>query len=514
MDKGYGTLRASAIVFLASACTMVLELVAGRILAPYIGVSLYTWTSIIGVVLAGIALGNYLGGRLGDKYGSPFLLTCIFFAGGLASLAILPETIILNTKPLPGSFHLMTRSTLYTLLLFFLPTFVLGMVTPVVIKLNLNNVQRTGRTVGTIYAVSTFGAILGTFATGFVLISSLGTRAILWGVAIVLLITGGLVSAWWKQIAKWGLTVFVLVAYVAAFTWRESYAAPVMRESNYYSINISEIQNQGRTVKYLALDALIHSYIDPKDPVFLGYAYEKTFAQMAEYESATRPDFRTLFIGGGGYSFSRYLETEYPSSQVEVAEIDPAVTETVYDYLALPRTTRIKTTNSDARIFLMDRPGNPKFDIVVGDAFNDKSVPYHLTTYEFNEVVKSHMSDDGIYMVNVIDDMAQGRFLVSLMRTLRESFQYVYLHMPENAQVLYGPGTYVIVASNAPIDAGRYQTAVDKVEHILIADNQDPISGSLVQMEDLPPGVPINTAVFLTDDFVPVDNMIAPLFAH
>lgn len=507
METGYGTLKASALVFLASACTMVLELIAGRILAPYIGVSLYTWTSIIGVVLTGIALGNYLGGRIGDKYGSPFLLTCIFFAGGLTSLAILPETIILNNSPLPNDYHLMTKSTLYTLMLFFLPTCVLGMVTPVVIRLNLASIQRTGRTVGTIYAISTFGAILGTFATGFVLISWFGTRSILWGVAIVLLLTGIFASASWKKIVKWGLTVFMIAAYLAAFTWRDNFAVTVLKETNYFSINIQDINLQGKTVKYLSLDRLIHSYIDLNDPTFLGYDYEKVFAQLTAYKFASKPNFRALFIGGGGYSFSRYVEVMYPSSEIEVIELDPAVTQVVHDYLALPRDTRIKTINSDARIFFIETRPSGKYDLVMGDAFNDMSVPYHLTTFEFNEIIKRSMQPDGIYMINVIDDLTQGQFLVSLMRTLRESFENVYLFFPDTALESRGAGTYVTAAANRPINMEELLAAAR-------ARDLETGSGKMVKLEELPAAIPMQNAVFLTDNYVPVDNMVAPLFIH
>ncbi|MBI4330883.1 MAG: fused MFS/spermidine synthase [Chloroflexi bacterium] len=507
MEKGYGTLKASVLVFLASACTMVLELIAGRILAPYIGVSLYTWTSIIGVVLTGIALGNYLGGRLGDRYGSPLMVTCIFLGGGLTSLAILPETLILNNSPLPYEFHLMTKTTLYTLMLFFLPTCILGMVTPVVIRLNLANIARTGRTVGTIYAISTFGAILGTFATGFVLIASFGTRSILWGVAVLLLLTGIFASASWHKIIKWGLSVFVIVAYLAAFTWRDNFAAPVLKESNYFSINIQDTTIQGKTVKYLSLDRLIHSYIDLNDPTFLGYDYEKVFAQLTAYKAGAKPNFRALFIGGGGYSFSRYLEVIYPSSEIDVVEIDPAVTEVVYDYLALSRDTRIKTINSDARIFFIENRPTAKYDLVMGDAFNDMSVPFHLTTYEFNELIKRSMRPDGIYMVNVIDDLTQGRFLASLMKTLRESFEYVYLFLPDGALDSRGAGTYVAAAAVQPIDMNRFASVV-------LANDLDLANGQMVRFEELPAAIPVSEAVFLSDNYVPVDNMVAPLFIH
>ncbi len=507
MEKGYEIVEAGILVFMASACSMVLELVAGRILAPYIGVSLYTWTSIIGVVLAGIAIGNYLGGKIGDRYGSPLMVTCIFLAAGLASLAILPATSILNNSPLPYSLHLMTKSTLYTLMLFFLPTCILGMVTPVVIKLILGNLQKTGSTVGTVYAISTFGAILGTFATGFVLISLFGTRSIIWGIAIVLLVLGVFASGSWKNLAKWALTLFVIAAYAFLFTLRDSYAAPGIRESNYYSINIQDTTVQGRNVKYISLDRLIHSYVDLEDPTFHGYDYEKIFAQLAAYAIADKKNANIFFVGGGGYAFSRYMEATYPAATLEVVEIDPVVTEVAHDYLGLSRNTRIKTVNSDARIFLMQKHGGPSYDLVVGDAFNDMSVPYHLTTYEFNEHVKRNMSPDALYMVNVIDDLNQGRFVASLLYTLRRSFEYVYLYVPNTVVESTGPGTYVIVATNRLID-------MDKLMAVVASPDQPPPAGKFVRWEELSSVLQMREPVFLSDNYVPVDNMVAPLFTH
>lgn len=506
MEKGNGIYKASVLVFMASACSMVLELVAGRILAPYIGVSLYTWTSIIGVVLAGIAIGNYLGGKIGDRWGSPFVLTCIFIAGGVASLAILPVTSLMNTKPLPYEFHLMTKSTLYTLMLFFLPTCVLGMVTPVVIKLNLGTLQKTGSTVGTIYAISTFGAILGTFATGFILISLFGTRSIIWGIAGILLILGIFASASWKRLTKWTLILFMIAVYSGFFTLRDSYAAPVLMESNYYSINIQDTTVQGRNVKYISLDRLIHSYVDLEDPTFHGYDYEKTFARLSAYIGSANPGMNVLFIGGGGYAFSRYMEVTYPEAVLEVVEIDPAVTGVAYDHLGLSRNTRIKTLNSDARIFLMQRTSGAPYSLVVGDAFNDMSVPYHLTTYEFNEHIKRNITADGLYMINVIDDLQEGRFVSSLLHTLRGSFEYVYLYLTNTVQGSSGPGTYVIVASNRTID-------MERLAGIEVLAGEQP-DGRFVRLEEVPAIVPMREPVFLQDDYVPVDNMIALLFTH
>src|SRR5512143_2259921 len=185
--------KPTLIVFVSNTCVMVLELVAGRMIAPYVGVSLYTWTSVIGVVLAGISLGNYLGGWLADRWASLRLLGLIFLLGGLSAFGtLLAEGV---GDQLPASWPMVVQIIVLTAALFFLPSMILGAVSPVVAKLAVRDLRRTGRTVGRIYAAGTVGSIVGTFATGFVLISAFGTHAIVWGVALVLIAMGVLFLA-------------------------------------------------------------------------------------------------------------------------------------------------------------------------------------------------------------------------------------------------------------------------------------------------------------------------------
>jgi predicted membrane-bound spermidine synthase len=179
------------VVFVASGCTLVLELVAGRILAPFVGVSIHTWTSIIGVVLAGISLGSYLGGALADRAGSGRTLGILLAAGGLASLAVLPLAGGLAVIA-PRSYPLVLRVVLLTSLLFFLPSLLLGMIPPLAIKLTLGDLGRAGNAVGRVYAASTVGSLAGTFLTGFVLIAHVGTRAVILSVGLTLVVLGAL----------------------------------------------------------------------------------------------------------------------------------------------------------------------------------------------------------------------------------------------------------------------------------------------------------------------------------
>jgi len=179
-------IKANMVVFIASFCTLVIELVAGRIMAPYVGVSLYTWTSIIGVVLAGISIGAYLGGWIADRYPRSSTLGWLLFLSGIGAFSISPLTNLVGGAEWQAS--LMTRILLITAIVFFVPSCLLGMISPVVVKLTLNNLEKTGNVVGKIYAFSTLGSILGTFATGFYLISWMGTRQILFTMGIILIV--------------------------------------------------------------------------------------------------------------------------------------------------------------------------------------------------------------------------------------------------------------------------------------------------------------------------------------
>jgi len=150
------------------------------------------------------------------------------------------------------------------------------------------------------------------------------------------------------------------------------------------------------------------------DPTKLVYQYEAVYETLTHALAPERADWSAFFVGGGGYTFPRYLEIVYPGVAVDVAEIDPEVTRAAHEALGLPRDTRIATWNMDARNFVRDRARRvadsnaPKYEFVYGDAFNDLGVPYHLTTRGFNDALASIMSPDGVYLINVIDVYREG----------------------------------------------------------------------------------------------------------
>jgi len=486
-------LTAILIVFLSNFCTLVLELVAGRLMAPRVGVNLYTWTSVIGVILAGISLGNYVGGRLADRRASRGLLAAMFVLSAAASLSVLLTVQFIGAPG--GRLPVIAGVLLAFTAVFLLPAAVLGTISPIVVKLTLTNLDQTGSVVGRLYAAGALGSIVGTFATGFFLISQFGTRAIVLGVAGVLLLVGLLVgwfAGWRGRQLVGGVGLFVgLLGLVWAAGGLQS---DCLRETNYFCIQIrpDKVNPQRR---HLLLDRLTHSIVDLDDPTKLLYRYEQVYAEVV---NALTPPGKTpsaLFIGGGGYVFPRYLEAAYPGSRLDVVEIDPAVTAVNYQFLGLSPQTTIVSINEDARRYLNHLPPGTHYDLILGDAFNDVSVPYHLTTREFNEQIAAHLSDDGLFLANIIDGRALN-FFRAYVYTLQQTFPYVYA-----APTVGTPGeirrqTFVIVAARQDLAAAM--SANPLVETFLTQAELDAI------LKQAP-------SILLTDDFVPVDNLLEPL---
>jgi spermidine synthase len=502
-DTGWPNTRLwqpNLIVFISNACIMILELVAGRIIAPHVGVSLYTWTSIIGVVLAGISLGNYLGGRLADRWASLRLLGGVFLLGGLSSIGILSVDML--PARIPDGWPIIAEILTIASALFFIPSLILGTISPIVARLAVRDLAKTGSTVGKIYAAGTLGSIVGTFATGFVLISWFGTHVIVWGVALVL-ISLGLVFLLRGSRPLMLLAALILAAgslRVQSQGWLRGLCT---RESNYFCIRVDEDERNGKPVRVLTLDRLVHSYTSLTDPTQLVYTYEQMYAQATAYRAQEEHHLRALFIGGGGYTFPRYMEALYPQSDIDVIEIDPAVTQVAHDMLGLDRATRVVTFNEDARMFLRREPAQA-YDLIIGDAFNDFSVPYHLTTKQFNDRVSAWLADDGLYLVNIIDGH-RGDFLRAFVHTLRHTFRHVYVAPTTESWRRLARGTFVLIASDVPLERAAQETASAD-------EGESPLTRLMLDQEEVDALLTGGRVVLLTDQYAPVDQMLAPVF--
>ena len=493
---GLGSRLAVGLAFFGSACLLILEIVGGRLLAPTLGVSLYTWTSVIGVVLAGVSLGNYLGGRLADSRPSRSTVAVIYLAGSIASLAILGLVRTIDALQLPSGAPAIVQVLWLTAILFFVPATVISSATPVLTRLSLHSVSEGGRVVGRIQAAAAAGSILGTFLTGFVLISEFGTRRIVAGVAVTLLLLAIAARPPWVRGRVFELGS--LLAVILAVGWVST--SDCVRESNYYCIKVKKVRVGVATgsgtaqasgdFRALYLDRLLHGVVDLSDPTALYYAYEQVYAQAIASVKPPLSRIDSLFLGGGEYAFPRYVDAQYRGS-TDVVEIDPAVTRVARSHLGLNPSRRMRIHHEDARRFLTSLPAQRAYDIVLGDTFNDYSVPFQLTTREFNDVLARHMRSDGLYLMNVID-AEHNDFLRSVVRTLGETFPFV--------TVLAAPGTW-------PPTTTRETSVVVAAKHAPAR----PLPGAVSQAE-LEAFVSGGHSVLLTDDHVPVDQLLAPVF--
>ena len=495
---------ASLLVFLSSAAVLVLELLAARLLIPYVGNTIETYTAIIGVVLAGIALGTWLGGRAADRTAPRRLLAPLLGASGALAAFTVPIVDVLGTGLRgTGPATAVILSTLAVLV----PAAVLSAVTPVVIKLQLDSLERTGSVVGRLSAISTFGGIAGTFLTGFVLVALFPTRATI-RVLAVLLVLGGVVVAIGLARAGAGralgrlgadgstplLGIAPLVLAALAIGASLATDGPCEEESTYYCIAVRE-DPRSDSGRVLWLDTLPHSHVDLDDPTVLSFTYTAWYGDAI---GALAPDgrpLRALHIGAGGLTMPRYLRSEHPGSMQVVLELDPAVIAIADERLGFTPGDDVRIVTGDARRAVSDlvasaATGAP-FDLVIGDAFGGIAVPWHLTTREFTADLQALMAPDSIYILNIIDHGPRD-LLHAEVATIGDVFAHVAVLERADGR----GGNHVVIASDRPLP-------LDAIVARNRARGRDDV---LVSGDAL--AIRLAGAPLLTDDRAPVDQLL------
>lgn len=468
------------VVFVASAAVLILEIVAGRILAPYVGVTLQSFTGIIGTVLAAIALGAWVGGRLADRSDPMAALGPVLAIGGV--LAVLsPAAVYLVGPSLRGASPITTVGL--AAIGFFAPAAVLSMVTPLAAKIQLTSLSSTGSVVGSLSAVGTSGALFGTFVTGFVLIAAVPSRPITWfvGGALVLLSVTVTVpsSRRWILVGS-GVLVISILASAAS-------AGVCEIETAYYCVRV-EVDPARASGRTLIMDTSRHSYVDVEDATYLGFRYARAMAAVVEVSLHDGP-IDALFVGGGGFTLPRYLQ-EIHGGTSTVLELDPHLVGISEERLGLVRGEWLRVEIGDARLTIQDEASSA-YDLVVGDAFSSLAVPWHLTTEEFLGEVLDTLRPHGIYVMNVIDRPA-ARFVHAEMQTLGAVFDHVAVIAPEAYLDGSLGGNFVLVGSSLPLDRFGLEAVMPDGELVLI--DADALAWSA-------------GAIVLTDEFAPTDQL-------
>jgi spermidine synthase len=490
---------AIALVTGTSAAVLVLEILAGRLLAPYVGVSLETFTGIIGTILAGIAVGAWVGGVAADHIDPRRLLPVLLVLGGALAIATIPIVRVLGDGSGSGGGIRILVLTGFG----FLPSAtVLSAVPPAVIKLQLMDLASTGTTVGRLSAWSTAGALFGTFFTGFVLVAAAAVTTLIVAVGVALIVSG--VAMWLgtrtassaEMLGIGGLAVVSLIGVVTV-------DSPCETQTAYYCLSVVEDpdHDSGRT---LVLDDLRHSYVDLADPTFLEFWYIRRIVDAIEAHAAS-PDgpIDAVYLGGGAFTVPRYVRATRPGSDQTILEIDGDLVDVVEERIDFDRRDDVEIIVGDGRL-AVDDLADDSADVVVGDAFGSRAVPFHLATEEFLGDVARVVRDDGIYVANIIDGPDE-RFLRAEAATIAEVFEHVV--------VVRGPGIVtgrngnsVVVASASPLNveslAQRLATDADPGE----GPDPDRTVGEILTGDELRRY--LDGATILTDDYAPVDQLI------
>ncbi len=561
-----------ALAALAGAALLIVEVIAARVAATRLGTSVYTWTSVIGVVLFALGAGNALGGRLADRHEPKHLLSTLLMAASVTVATCLwTPALMIAIAAGDGSWMLLTLASIAAA--FFVPAFAIGTLTPVIVRAALTDPSVDGRTVGRLYAVGTAGAVAGSILTGYVLIPLLQVQLLITllalGLAVVSFKLGGTRQVPW--IASLALLVLVILLPIDAVRdvglrlgVREDAPGSHVEDSRYFHIavepydvrwvrlpeplelrylatdpllrdqlsfarhprrvfwrgpmterqrdrlveSVQEIGNREamrklyeRTkhrMRVLSLDRFGHGFVDLDDPLWLEYEYEILYGGLVRALWPQREEMvRCFFIGGGAYTLQRRLATLHRNTALWTAEIDPAVTRVAREHLGYAKAFHTVAA-WDARSVL--RTWNlPPFDFVFGDAFHDLGVPWHLTTLECARDVKKSLTPGGVYLVNMIDVFRSGRFLGAMLCTLEAVFEHVdVLSMGKRED--HAQETFMLVASDAKLDWGR-----------LVDDDGLPLELVHYGAEDLATLRRRAGDLVLTDDYAPVENLLAPV---
>ncbi len=476
------------LVFLSSAAVLVLEILAGRMLAPYVGVSLETYTAVIGTMLAGIAVGSWGGGALADRVDPRRLLGPLLVVGGTLAIASIPIVRAFGSEVQeagPGD------TLLLAITAFFLPGVVLSAVSPTIVKLQLHSLEHTGGVVGRLSGIGTFGALVGTFVTGYLLVETTPTKTVVTGVGAFLITLGLGLWAWLSRAAP-VIMVVLLVGAVGTGVAAAGTTVPCEIESAYFCMRV-ERDFSRPSGRVLWLDNLEHSYVDLRDPRHLEFDYIKSFAAALEVAFPGDPPIDAVHVGGGGFTFPRYIDATNPGSRNLVLEIDPAVRDLARDELGLRTSRTLRVKVGDGRVGVRARAANSA-DVVVGDAFGGLSVPWHLTTREFIADVDRVLRPDGIYLVNVID-YAPYRFARAELASLRERFGFVAAAADPITFLGQYADNVVLIASDRDLD-------VEQLRDLTASNGQELLTGAALDRW-------IGNAPVLRDDYAPVDQWIS-----
>jgi predicted membrane-bound spermidine synthase len=488
------------VAFVTGAIVMSFEMLGSRYLNPYFGSGIYTWAALISTVLIALTAGYFLGGALADRTPSPAVLALTVIVGSLYLLALPSFAQAVLEFVLASIDDIRAGSLASALALMFFPVTFLGMYSPFAIRLLLRSAQRSGRVSGAVYGISTAGSIVGTLGTTFVLIPTIGSRAITLMLGAVGLLAGLALLALLRLPRRAGAALVILA--LAAPAARADglidegiraamLARPIGRvahiETEYNDVFITRRGKElvmSFQVKGWDYTESITNLLDPDD-LPLRYAQVMTIATV--YPETPK---RILMLGLGGGSISTYLGRFMPEAAITTVEIDPGVITAAKTYFGLRESERMRYRAGDGRVFL--NRSSELYDLILLDAYRGGYVPFHLLTREFYALVKQRLAPGGAAAFNVHDG---SKLYASTVKTLAEIFPGLDLYPT-------GVGEVIAVATTAPLakDTLEGRAAALQERHSF----RFPLPQILQRRMDNPRSQAASGDV-ITDDFAPAD---------
>jgi len=477
---------------------MVIEVLGSRVIGPFFGVSLFIWSSLISVAMISLALGYSLGGRLADRFPDPkYLYQIILVAGFLVLLIpILKAPILQLCVPL----GLRMGSFLATILLFGPSLFLLGCVSPFIIRIAADNMKYLGRTVGGFYAVSTLGSVAGTAITGFVLIAWLGIDEIFQLTGIILII---LSSTYFILLRHFKLlTALVLVPVLWLLQPSKAYPTVVMDngvtvtlldsvDSHYGNLKVVEYEYNDVRLRELLIDGLVQGGVDMTSGLSV-YEYSY-FLQFLPY--SINPDMNNaLMIGMGAGVISTWLEKQ--GVETDVVDIDPEIFQLAKQWFGVnPNGNYIV---EDARYYLLQN--QKRYDLVLLDVFSGDTTPTHLLSLESMQLIRQELSDNGLVVINLAADLSEDGFMTaSIVKTLAQIFDQVELYPAFNISEKIQSGNLAVVAYMGQQKAMDLSLLNEMAVHSMALETVQKNLGKRFYFPD------DMDAIILTDNYNPID---------
>jgi spermidine synthase len=448
------------IAFFSGLSIMAMEISASRLLAPYYGTSLFVWSNIIGIVLAALSLGYYFGGKFAERRPeSEVLLKLIFYSGALffiVPFAVKPLSSLLDAVTMAGRsgfFSIFVSSMIATAALFSIPLMILGAVSPFIIKLySLGKPEKVGESAGKIFALSTFGSIMGSYLPTLFFIPNCGTRATINFFALGLIVLG---SFGFTGKRKFGFFLAALVFLCgSAFSKIKDDPSLIFQdESSYQYLSVRESETGTLDLMYNE-GAGIQSSYDPQR-ILTGMYYDY-FTILPHFFSSEKEK-KALILGLAGGTIARELNSFFGGKiLIDGVEIDQKVIETAKKYFDLDG-SGANVHNMDGRIFLRNK--GSAYDLIIVDAYQSEIyIPWTLTTKEFWSEVRSRLGRGGIAAINVNSISRDSALLGSIANTIASVFKFVYITHERDKD-----WNYIITASERPLDFKNLAVSDDRL---------------------------------------------------